>query len=81
MLIRSRHRPFSRGRTLIAGALFLSAGCGDSETGTFSGAASEKVAAEKGLAPGSKAQKAAVPPLAKGKTSTRPPGGGAATPD
>jgi hypothetical protein len=83
MLIRSRHRPFSRGRTLIAGALFLSAGCNDTQTGGFNGAASEKAAAEKGLGPGALAKKAAPPPVVRNKSGQAPrtPGGGLASPD
>jgi hypothetical protein len=70
--------------SLIAGALFFLAGCADSQTGAFKGAASEKAAAEKGLAPGSKTQlKAAAPPSAKGKNSKawRAPDGGAPNPN
>jgi hypothetical protein len=83
MLRTSRGLPLRYQSTLIAGALFLSAGCNDSQTGTFNAAASEKAAAEKGLAPGIKSKPAAPRPLAKSKTGPVPraPGGGAATPD
>ena len=61
-------------RMLMAGAVLLLAGCGDSQTATFNGAASEKLAAEKGLAPGSKTTlKAAPSPGAKGN-APKPPG-------
>jgi hypothetical protein len=67
---------------LMAGAVLLLAGCGDSQTGTFNGAASEKLAAEKGLAPGSKTTlKAAPPPVASGRTGKAPKPPGVATPN
>jgi len=82
MLRISSHRLLHRvGRTLTAGAFLYLAGCEDSQTGTFNGAASEKLAAEKGLAPGTKAQKAA-PPTAGGLGKVpRAPGGAAPSPD
>jgi hypothetical protein len=69
--------------TLAAGASLLLAGCGDSQTGSFSAAASEKAAAENGLAPGTKAQKAAPTPVARGKAGkgSRAPGGATPNPD
>jgi hypothetical protein len=83
MLGTSRGWPLRYRWTLIAGALLLLAGCGDSETGTFSGTASEKAAAEKGLGPGALAKKAAPPPLVRNKSGQAPrtPGGGLASPD
>jgi hypothetical protein len=83
MLRTSRGWPLRYQWTLIASALFLSAGCNDTQTGGFNGAASEKVAAEKGLGPGALAKKAAPPPVVKNKSGQAPrtPGGGLASPD
>ena len=77
MLRISSHRLLHRvGWTLTAGAFLLLAGCGDPQTGAFRAADSEKVAAEKGLAPGTKTALKAAPP-ARGKV---PGAQGAATP-
>jgi hypothetical protein len=66
-------------------ALLLLIGCGNPETGTFSGAASEKAAAEKGIkGPGPGATqtpvKASVARTKKGLVR-REPGGGTPSPD
>jgi hypothetical protein len=82
MLIRSRHRPFSRGRTLITGALFLSAGCNGTQTEVFNTAAYEKAAAEKGFTgPGTLAKKAPPPTGSKTPKVPRTPGAGLPSPD
>ena len=83
MLRTSRGWPLRYRWTLMAGACFSWLAAATLKPGTFSGAASEKAAAEKGLGPGALAKKAAPPPLVRNKSGQAPrtPGGGLASPD
>jgi hypothetical protein len=83
MLITSSRWLLHRRWTLTAGAFLVLAGCGDPETGAFRAADSEKAAAEKGLAPGSKTTIKAAPTPVRGKANKapKPPGGAAPSPN